>query len=275
MEQPPTLDTPESWGAASKGYAKHVAPLMMESFAAEFVDRLQADSAHEALEVAAGSGALTHALAPRVKSLLATDFSPEMIALLRERIEALGAEHVTCDVMDGQALALDDNRFDRSVCCFGLMLFPDRAAGFRELHRVTRPGGRTVVTGWAGPDKFEAFGLFLGAVKQAFPDMPPPPSPPPVLSLADLADFKVQMEAGGFREVEVDYVARELELPGVEEVWAMMTSGAPPVQMLLDRIGPEGKEKLHDKLAEIVDQRFGSGPVCVINTATVASGIVS
>ena len=275
MKTTPSPDTPENWGAASRSYADEVAPRMMEAYADEFADRLDVDSDTEALEVAAGSGALTQALAKRVKSLLATDFAEEMIAILRERMRANGVENVTCEVMDGQALALDDASFDRAACSFGLMLFPDRAKGFAELRRALRPGGRALVTGWAGPENFQALGIFLQAVRMAFPNMPPPPAPPPVFSLADPDSFKAQMEAAGFDEVEVSFVSRELEVDDFDVMWGMLTSGAPPVQMLFDRVGPQGKGKVRDTLAGIIEQRFGSGPIHLTNVATVGSGRVS
>jgi len=273
MQDRPGPDTPEAWDAASRGYAEHVAPRMMRLFVDAFVDRLDVDSTTQALEVGAGSGALTEALSARVGSLLATDFAPKMVEVLRERMEAVGATNVRFEVMDGQALEIEDASFDAAASSFAVMLFPDRGKGFSELRRVLRPGGRAVVSGWAGPDKFEAFGLFLEAMNTAFPDMPPPPAPPPVFSLADPADFQAQMEAGGFRDVEVELVARELEVAGFDDMWGMLTSGAPPIQMLLDRIGPSGKERLHDSLQTIVEERFGSGPVTTTNVATVGSGI--
>jgi len=275
MASPPSPPSPSQWGAASRGYGEAVAPRMMEAYADEFADRLDVDSDTEALEVAAGSGAFTQALAKRVKSLLATDFAEEMIAILRERMRANGAENVTCEVMDGQALALDDASFDRAACSFGLMLFPDRAKGFAELRRALRPGGRALVTGWAGPENFQALGIFLQAVRMAFPNMPPPPAPPPVFSLADPDSFKAQMEAAGFDEVEVSFVSRELEVDDFDVMWGMLTSGAPPVQMLFDRVGPQGKGKVRDTLAGIIEKRFGSGPIHLTNVATVGSGHVS
>lgn len=275
MQHPPTPDTPENWNAASRGYAEHVAPRMMEAYAEEFADRLDVDSTMDALEVAAGCGALTEVLAKRVKSLLATDFAPDMIAILRERMRAVGADHVTCKVMDGQALECDDDCFDRVACSFALMLFPQRDKGFAEMRRVLRPGGRALVTGWAGPDKFEAMGIFLTAMRAAFPQMPPPPGPPPVFSLADPASFKSQMEAAGFDDVEVDFVARDLEVADFNTMWEMLTCGAPPVQMLFDRVGPAGKTKLHDTLGGIVEERFGAGPIRLTNVATVGCGVAS
>ena len=101
--------------------------------------------------------------------------------------------------MHGRSPELDDASFDAVACGFARMPFPDRAKGCPELFRVLRPGGRAEVIGWAGPDKFEGFGLFPAAMDVAFPDMPPPPSPPQVCSLADPADFKFQGGNGGRR----------------------------------------------------------------------------
>ena len=265
-------DSAESWGAASRGYAERVAPFLMRAFADSLVERLDVDEDTAVLEVGAGSGALTEVLFPRVKSLLATDFSPQMIDVLRERLQAWGATNVQCEVMDGQALELEDSSFDAAACSFALMLFPDRRKGFTELCRVVRPNGRVAISGWAGPDKFEAFGLFLAALHAAFPDMPAPPSPPPVFSLSDPTEFKGQMEAAGFRDVDVQFVARDMEVPDFETMWGMLTVGAPPVQALFDRIGPSGKERLRDRLREIVDERFEGGPIVVTNVATLGSG---
>lgn len=272
MPKQQTLDTPENWGAASQGYADKVAPVLMQPFTDAFVDRLDLSPNVEALEVGAGSGAITVGLYRHVKSLLATDFAPDMVKILRERMLALGVQNVSCEVMDGQALELDDCSFDAVACGFALMLFPDRQRGFSELRRVLRPGGRAVISGWAGPDKFEVFGLLIEAMKAAFPDMPPAP-PPPVFSLANPQDFKREMEGGGFRDVDVEFVSRELEIKNFEEMWETLTVGAPPVRVLLDRVGPQGQEKLYEALRHIIENRFGHGSIKLTNAATVAKGI--
>jgi SAM-dependent methyltransferase len=265
-------DTPEAWNAASKGYAADIAPLMVEAYAGEFCDRLDVGAEHTAIELAAGSGALTAVLASRAKSVLATDFSPSMVEILKERMK--DAEHVRVELMDGQKLTVESDTFDRGACCFGLMLFPNRAQGFSELCRVVKPGGIAMVSGWGGPERFEAFALFLSALQRAVPDMPPPATPPPVFSLSALGTIKSEMEAAGFVDVETDYVTRELELPGMEDLWLMMTSGAPAAQMLFDRIGESGKQKVEEALAGIVEERFGGGPIRVTNSATVGTGRV-
>lgn len=275
MSQARIIDTPENWDAASKGYSEKIAPFMMQPYADEFVLRLDVNDQMEVLEVAAGSGAFTDTLAKKVKTLLVTDFAPEMINIVKAKINSIGITNTSFAVMDGQDLALEDNQMDRALCCFGLMLFPERDKGFSELNRVIRSGGKALVSGWAGPELFEAFGLFMAGIKQAFPDFPKPLSPPPVFSLADLDSFKAQMEAGGFRNVEVDYVERKISLKDFDQMWNMMTVGAPPVQMLFDKLGPEGKHRVHDALRDVIENRFGSGLITLSNSATVGIGTVA
>jgi SAM-dependent methyltransferase len=274
MNKPQSVDTPENWDASSEEYAR-IAPILMEIYMEEFVGRLDADPQHEALEVAAGAGALTSQLAKKVKSLLATDFSPKMIDIVKQRMQAEGADNVKYEVMDGQDLRLEDNSFDCAASSFGIMLFPDRHKGFAELNRVVRPGGRVMVSGWSGPDKYEGFRLFFGAIQKAFPDMPPPPSPPPVFSLANLDTFKSEMESAGFKQVEVGHVSRVAVVENFDKFWGMFFVGAPPIKFLMDSIGAEGKDKLRDALAEIVQQQYGNGPISMTNVATVGTGVVA
>jgi len=67
MTEQPIIDTPANWDAASQGYAKSIAPFLMEPFVEAFIDCLDVDDQTRVLEIAAGSGALTESLARRVK----------------------------------------------------------------------------------------------------------------------------------------------------------------------------------------------------------------
>ena len=68
------------------------------------------------------------------------ELSPEMLALGRERAEALGR---AADLQLGDAQALDfaDATFDTVTCTLGFCTIPDTSAAAGEALRVLRPGG--------------------------------------------------------------------------------------------------------------------------------------
>ena len=102
-------------------------------------------SADSVIDVACGTGKLAEALAHRVGPfgrVLAIDFAPAMIAEARARHRDL----VQLEFAVGDALALPahDATFDAATIAFGLRNLADFGAGFRELARVVRPGGRVI-----------------------------------------------------------------------------------------------------------------------------------
>lgn len=96
----------------------------------------------DVLEVAAGTGLVSVAVAPRVKRYVATDRAPEMLDLLRGRL----AEHPQVEIRPADALDLPfpDHSFDGVVIANLLHLLPEPARALDEARRVLRPGGLLV-----------------------------------------------------------------------------------------------------------------------------------
>jgi ubiquinone/menaquinone biosynthesis C-methylase UbiE len=97
----------------------------------------------DVLEIAVGSGRNLPFYPPGVK-LIAIEFSPEMLALARERAEDLGREF---DLREGDAQALEfkDESFDTVIITLALCTIPDDRKAATEALRVLRPGGRLVL----------------------------------------------------------------------------------------------------------------------------------
>lgn len=101
------------------------------------------------LDVAAGTGALSHDLRAAGARVVPLDFSWSMLATgaTREGDE----RRLLWTNGDGTRLPFADARFDAVTIAFGLRNLPDTAAGLREFARVTRPGGRLVVLEFSSP----------------------------------------------------------------------------------------------------------------------------
>jgi ubiquinone/menaquinone biosynthesis C-methylase UbiE len=97
------------------------------------------------LEVAAGTGIVTVALARGAREVVATDLAEGMLVELRRKVEALGLGNVRCERADLAALPYTGGEFDLVVAANVLHLVPDLGAALAELSRVLRPGGRLAV----------------------------------------------------------------------------------------------------------------------------------
>lgn len=93
------------------------------------------------LEVAAGTGLVTQAIAGVVEHLVATDTSEAMLEVLRARMADAGVSNVQVRQADALALPFGDDEFDAVVAANILHLVPDPAAALSEMRRVLRPGG--------------------------------------------------------------------------------------------------------------------------------------
>lgn len=106
------------------------------------------------LDLAAGTGDLAFELARTglPAYVLVTDFVPEMLDIAKAKARGWdGRTELRFEIQDAQALTLPDETFDVVTVGFGLRNMPDRAANFREVRRVLKPGGRYVILEFSRP----------------------------------------------------------------------------------------------------------------------------
>ncbi|HEX7349886.1 demethylmenaquinone methyltransferase [Brachybacterium sp.] len=110
------------------------------------VDALQIAPGAQVLDLAAGTGTSTTAIAQAGAQVVAADFSLGMMAEGRRRgapVPFVGA--------DGQHLPFADDSFDAAVISFGLRNVHEPRLALAEMVRVVRPGGRVVVCEFSTP----------------------------------------------------------------------------------------------------------------------------
>ena len=110
------------------------------------------------LDLAAGTGASSVALARSGAEVTAGDFSPGMIAEGRRRHGHV--PNVTFVQADAMALPFADDSFDAVTISFGLRNVNDPRLALREMLRVTAPGGRLVVCEFSHPQNPAFGGLY-------------------------------------------------------------------------------------------------------------------
>lgn len=202
----PEFENPDHWDMAARHYETTAHPFTAR-YAEAALCHVALTPGSRVLDVAAGTGALALLAARTGAQVLATDFSPGMVA----RIAAAGLPNVEARVMDGQALALDDGSFDAVFSIFGVIMFPDWRKGLAEMARVTRPGGYGVVATWQ--DRGAATFLLLGQIRRKlFPERDGMTMPEAVKALSEPADFARALIAAGYRDPQIEHVTHDYEL---------------------------------------------------------------
>jgi demethylmenaquinone methyltransferase/2-methoxy-6-polyprenyl-1,4-benzoquinol methylase len=110
------------------------------------VKAIGAGPADRVLDIAAGTGTSSVAIAARGAEVVALDFSHGMVEVGRER-------HPEIEFVEGDAeqLPFDDATFDAVTISFGLRNVNRPKQALAEMHRVLKPGGRLVICEFSTP----------------------------------------------------------------------------------------------------------------------------
>ncbi len=91
------------------------------------------------LECACGTGIMTRVIAPKSKTITATDFSKKMILKTRRKLKKFN--NVSFRQADITNLEFMDSSFDKAVAANVIHLLDEPKKALDELFRVVRPGG--------------------------------------------------------------------------------------------------------------------------------------
>ncbi len=160
-------------GSVSKLYEAHLVPLIFEPYATDLVNRLASRTLSSVLEIAAGTGVVTRALAsvlPERVSIVATDLNQAML----DQAAIVGTSRpVEWRQADAMQLPFADATFDAVVCQFGVMFFPEKSKAFSEVRRVLKPGGVFIFNVWDRITENEFADTVTSAMASVFPNDPP------------------------------------------------------------------------------------------------------
>jgi SAM-dependent methyltransferase len=272
QDAPSPMSLASTWNLVADDYARDVQPAF-ERYAEHALWLADVQRGMDVVDVATGPGTLAWLAAQRGARVAALDFSPAMIAALRARTERERLGTIAAREGDGMALPYADASFDAGFSMFGLMFFPDRAAGFRELWRVLRPGGRAVVSSWAPLDRVPLFSALLAALFELTAAPGAPPSAPlPATPLTTPESCRAEMAGAGFRDVVVHPLEGSFDFTSTAEMVASFARSSAPVALARERIGP-GWPAVERALVERLTQTSGAGPQHITMPALLTLGV--
>ena len=177
-------------------------------------------------------------------SVYATDQSPAMLRVARERVSELGLNNIEFVEADTEALELPEAEFDAAVCRWGLMFLPNPHEALRKIHGSLKPGAKFATSVWSTPDKVPFISLPMGIAQKVLqpPPPPPPPDAPSLFKLGAPGLIESILEQSGFRDVAASVMTLTFESSSTEEYRGFLQDIAPPIRALISNRRPEEQE---------------------------------
>lgn len=129
------------------------------------LSRLSLGPSHLLLDVATGGGHTAVAVSPKVRRVVASDLTPEMLHETRTLAAERKCRNVTFVAADAESLPFASGSFDRITCRIASHHFPDLPAAVGEILRVIRPGGLVGIIDSVVPDD-PALDAFLNGIEK-------------------------------------------------------------------------------------------------------------
>ncbi|SNR59686.1 Ubiquinone/menaquinone biosynthesis C-methylase UbiE [Haloechinothrix alba] len=263
-----------AWEKIAPAYDEYVAPLAT-TLAQAIIGEFGIRPGLRCLDAGAGVGALAVPAARLGARVVAVDFAPTMISRLTARAATAGLSDLDGQVMDGQAIEVDDGSFDVAASLDGIAWFHDPRAGLAELVRVTKPGGRVVVAASGAPWRTEWGRFFRSALHVAVPGAARPADLPAYAEpFDDPHQLRRALTTAGLAGVQVMTTDVSTRFRSAQHLWDVVMSGDPTGTGrsigLTDRRIADTRQVLDGMLRE----RSGGRPGAVLHTGlAVATGI--
>lgn len=248
-------------GSLPKFYDTLMVPLIFEAYAAHLAGIVAASSPRSVLETAAGSGAVTRALAPKLSPdacYVVTDLNQPMLDYAATRqVSDSRIEWRHADALD---LPFKDASFDVVCCQFGAMFFPNRVAGYVEARRVLRPGGRFVFSVWDRIEENSFADDVTNAVSELFPHDPPRFLARTPHGYHDIELIREELSRAGFADIEIntrEEVSRAASACDAATAYCQGT----PLRNEIEARGAGLLQLATQRAAEAIASRHGNGPV--------------
>jgi len=236
-------------------------PLIFDRYAADLAQRAAVLSPSAVLEIAAGTGVVTRALAPKLApgaSYTVTDLNQPMLDYARSRQGADSRIHWR--QADAMALPFENASFDLVCCQFGAMFFPDPSAAYRETRRVLKPEGHFLFSVWDRIEENVFADDVTNALARIFPNDPPRFLARTPHGYHDKALIRGDLEKAGFSRVVIETKAEQSRASSPRLPAVAYCQGT-VLRSEIETRDPGKLDAATDYAAAAIADRHGSGEV--------------
>ena len=247
-------------GDIPKNYDRDLGQIIFAGYAADMAQRAASGAtASRVLETAAGSGVLTRALRdafPAGARLTVTDLNPDMLAVARAKFRP--EEQVVFQQADATELPFPAESFDMVISQFGVMFYPDKDKGYREVKRVLTRGGRYLFSVWDAQN-YNRYGHIVHEVIGSFFPTDPPGFFAVPYSYHLIDPIKESLISAGFEKIAISVVQQRRTVADWSAFAHGFVFGTPAFDQIRQR-GSADPSSVQQAVAAALQREFGGEP---------------
>ena len=262
----------QSWDNVARGWQKWWKTFEKDAQKVNerLVDLAEIKQGDRVIDIATGIGepAITAAKKVGVEGyVLATDISPQMLAIAKERTVSLGLQNIVefkevdaKKILDLQQQHQPLSPFAAVLCRWGLMFFPNLASTLTNIYKLLSSGGRIAAAVWSEPAKvpklYTAIDIVtqkLGISSTAYAHYTEILSP---FSLANINIVNNALVEAGFKDIHTEYLNITFEFLSAEDYTDFAKQIIAPIHNLLANETEKRKEEIWKAVTEEVARRY-------------------
>ena len=264
----------QSWDNVARGWQKWWKTFEKDAQKVNerLVELAEIKQGDRVIDIATGIGepAITAAKKVGVEGyVLATDISPQMLAIAKERTVSLGLQNIVefkevdaekiLDLQQQQQQPLPS--FAAVLCRWGLMFFPNLASTLTNIYKILSSSGRIAAAIWSEPAKVPKLYTAIDIVTQklGFSSTTAYAHYTEILSPFCLANINIVNNAlveAGLKDIHTEYLNITFEFLSAEDYTDFAKQIIAPINNLLANETEKRKEEIWKAVTEEVTRRY-------------------
>jgi ubiquinone/menaquinone biosynthesis C-methylase UbiE len=246
----------QSWNSVSEGWQRWWRTFEngAQNISSRLVELSNTKPGDKVLDLATGIGEPAVTAAKMVGSnghVLATDISPQMLSITKQRAASLGLENIIeIKESDAETIDLPVSTFNAVLCRWGLMYLPNPTGALSNIHRTLISDGCVAAAVWGTPDKVPFLALPISVVRKETHAPAPAPGTPGPFGFADENLLRNTFIQAGFKDLHIEHLNAVFEFNSAEDFTHYQQAISAPVIAMLANETKSRQDEIWNKVTE-------------------------
>lgn len=234
------INSKANWNVVAPDYHynwanKHEGPFKST---VQVVNRAEISPSDKVLDLACGTGAVSSEIfchLDKTGLLVGVDMSRTALSIAKKTTHG---PNVNFFEMDAENLGFNFT-FDKILCQYGFMFFPDTARVLKTIRKILRRGGKIVFAVHGLAEEVPYFSSIMSSILKYIPDIRPKDAPT-VHRFGNSDNLKKELESSGFSDISITRHVFSYEAGTFEEYWHdYMNSTANSIRPKIESMGDD------------------------------------